>query len=106
MPASYRVTVTDRRWERASTERRALVLDLRFEIMDPDPATVAVTFNGHLRYPPGAFSGMTQAQIINAIRNTGIGGVPGLQPVAEQLLADWDATANIRSVALPFTFGP
>lgn len=103
--ATGRVTVKSRRWIQVSPERRSLVLDCMFEVLDPAP-TVVFALNAEIRYPPQAFQGMTQQQAIVAIRDDGIAGIPSLRAIALGLVDDWEDSAPMRQVTLPFTFNP
>jgi hypothetical protein len=103
MAATARVTVKGRRWLQVTPERRALVLDCSFEILDPAPV---FQLNEAIRYPPGVFQGMTQQQAIAAIRDNGIGGIPSLTAIALGLIDDWNASAPIRGVNFPIVFNP
>ena len=105
MAASAVVTVNERRWVPVTQERRSLVLNVRFDILDPGPQS-ALTFSQEIRYPPAVFASMTQAQAVVAIRDNGIAGIPSLRALAQGLLDDWNNTAGIRGVTFPISFNP
>jgi len=103
MAATASIVLLGKRWVPVSPERRALVLDVRFDILDPEPV---FQLGQEIRYAPAAFAGMTAIQAQTAILTTGIGGHPGLKTIALDLLEDWNQAVAIRQLTFPIVFNP
>ncbi len=105
--AQCRCTVERASMVRSSNNRRALKLELRFEVYEPGaPPQLLLTVQHHALYPPRAFRGLTLAQAKQLVKVTGVGGVPPLDTMKANVLEDWNDGSVLRQIPDGFEFGP
>ena len=106
--AQCRCTVERALLVRITNNKRALRLELRFDLYEPGPPPVALMgpINHHAHYPPLAFRGLTLQQAKQLVQVTGVGGVPPLDQMKADILQDWNDGAVIRQIPDGYEFGP
>ena len=107
MAVTWRASVNSKGVIHTSPTERLLRVRSSVEIYDGgDPGTVLKAHGFETKYELYLFDAMTAIQIRDAIVENGIGGVPSIRSICIGITQDWIDSAVIRSISLPYAFGP
>lgn len=88
-------------------QRRKLQFPVEWRVGDTqNPDEILLRLRTTMSYPAEAFRDLTRQQAFLLVRDQGVGEIPSLMDIGDQLLADYQAAAVIRQLPQNYEFGP